>query len=365
MNLLRMSFLVMAVLAVGAGGCNVAGPQAVRRGRVDYNIAVQQTNVEQMLLNLVRLKYRDTPYFMEVASISTSFDFRVSASSSLAIPESGSNTYGLGSAVSYDEKPTITYMPLQGDKFVKQVMSPIDLETVLLLYHSGWSIERIFRVCLQSINGVKNMPSASGPTPDTAGEYAEFLKVCKLLRALQVRGDLDMGRCKQPGSDDLCVEIRIVQSALESNEARQLYELLKIEKGKNSFPITTEIYGGQSDRLAVVPRSLIACFFYVSQAVEVPAGDERAGRVTVTKDTDGNRFDWQDLLGGLFRIQSAAQQPENAYTAVKYRSSWFYIDDSNLTSKSTFVLLMQLFALQAGEVKSTGPILTLPVGGQF
>ncbi len=52
---------------------------------------------------------------------------------------------------------------------------------------------------------------------------------------------------------------------------------------------------------------------------------------------------------------------ENA--AVKYRSSWFYIDDSDLTAKSTFALLMQLFALQAGEIKSTGPILTLPVGG--
>ena len=363
MNLLRMSFLVMAVLAVGAGGCNVAGPQAVRTGRVDYNIAVQQTNVEQMLLNLVRLKYRDTPYFMEVASISTSFDFRASASSSLSIPESAGNVYGLGGAVSFDEKPTITYMPLQGDKFVKQVMSPIDTETMLLLCHSGWSIDRTFRICLQSINGVRNMPSASGPAPEAAGEYADFLKVCKLLRALQVRGDLVMGRCKLPGSNDLCVEVRIVGDAMESDEVKQLQGLLHLADEANSFPITTEIYGGQSDRLAVVPRSLIACFFYVSQSVEAPVKDEDAGRVTITRGDNGRRFDWQELLGGLIRIQSAAHRPENAYAAVKYRSSWFYIDDSDLTAKSTFALLMQLFALQAGEIKSTGPILTLPVGG--
>ena len=193
MNLLRMGFWVMAVLAVGAGGCNVAGPQAVRTGRVDYNIAVQQTNVEQMLLNLVRLKYRDTPYFMEVASISTSFDFRASASSSLSIPESAINTYGLGGAVSYNEKPTITYMPLQGDKFVKQVMSPIDTETMLLLCHSGWSIERIFRICLQSINGVKNMPSASGPTPDYVPKYEEFRRVVKTMRRLQKIDGMSLG----------------------------------------------------------------------------------------------------------------------------------------------------------------------------
>ncbi|RKY09881.1 MAG: hypothetical protein DRP66_01095 [Planctomycetota bacterium] len=207
------------------------------------------------------------------------------------------------------------------------------------------------------------MPSASGPAPDTAGEYADFLNVCKLLRALQVRGDLVMGQCKLPGSDDLCVEVRIVGGAVESDEVKQLQRLLHLADDANSFPITTEIYGGQNDRLAVVPRSLIACFFYVSQSVEVPVKDEDAGRVTITRDNNGRRFDWQELLGGLVRIESAAQRPENAYAAVKYRSSWFYIDDSNLMSKSTFALLMQLFALQAGEVESRGPILTLPVGG--
>jgi hypothetical protein len=72
-------------------------------------------------------------------------------------------------------------------------------------------------------------------------------------------------------------------------------------------------------------------------------------------------FDWGEVTGGLMDIRSSKQQPSNAYVAIDYRGSWFYIDDSDLTSKSTFSLLMQLFALQAGEVKSTVPILTLPV----
>jgi hypothetical protein len=61
------------------------------------------------------------------------------------------------------------------------------------------------------------------------------------------------------------------------------------------------------------------------------------------------------------QIHSAKQRPAAPYVAVQYRGSWFYISDDDLTSKSTFSLLMQLFALQAGEVKATGPILTLPV----
>jgi len=85
--------------------------------------------------------------------------------------------------------------------------------------------------------------------------------------------------------------------------------------------------------------------------------------VTVTKDEQDNRFDWRQVTGELMHIHWSEQRPKNAYVTVSYRGRWFYIDDSDLTSKSTFSLLMQLFALQAGEIKSTAPVLTLPVGG--
>jgi len=129
---------------------------------------------------------------MEVASVSTNFDFDASALASTSLPESEGKIYSFSAGVGYTERPTITYTPLQGDQFVTQLMSPVDLDTILLLYHSGWSIERIFRVCLQSINGVKNAPSASSPTPDHVPEYEEFREVVKLLRELQLRRVLDM-----------------------------------------------------------------------------------------------------------------------------------------------------------------------------
>ena len=62
---------VSVILAAAIAGCSVVGPASVRTGRADYNTAIQQTNAEQLLLNLVRLRYRDVPYFLEVASVST------------------------------------------------------------------------------------------------------------------------------------------------------------------------------------------------------------------------------------------------------------------------------------------------------
>ncbi len=359
---MKKSILLLIVLSMFFAGCKAVGPEAINAGRSDYNIAIQQTSNEQMLLNLVRLKYRDTPFFMEVASVSTNFNFKSTAGASATLPESASKSYGLSGSLAYTENPTITYTPLQGDKFVAQLMSPVDLDTILLLYHSGWSIERIFRVCIQSINGIKNMPSASGPTPDYEPVCQEFFEVIKLLRSLQKQGKLEMGKSTNGPNGQACVELRFTEEGAVSDEAAGLRELLGLDNGRRSFPMMTQVGKGNKDRLGVVTRSLMAGMFYLSQAVSVPVSDEQAGRVTVTKTKNGQRYNWQEAMGQLITIESSKKTPQNAYATVYYRGHWFYIDDSGLTSKSTFSLLMQLFALEAVEIKSTAPVLTLPVG---
>jgi len=353
-------YIVLCCITIVAG-CNPTGPRSLRMGRASYNIAIQQTNNEQLLLNLVRLRYRDTPYFLEVATVSTAFDLTAAASAIASLPESADRTYDLGAGISYSEQPTVTYTPLQGDEFVTQLMSPVDLNTILLLYHSGWSVERIFRVCVQSLNGLKNAPSASGPTPDRVPIYKQFCEVAKLLRDLQIKGVLEMGQNVQQGDEKPAIELEIAKRASDWDEVRRLCELLGLEFGRTNFRLTTEVGTGGKDRIAVAARSLMASLFYLSQSVLVPPEDEHAGRVTVSRDEQGNRFDWRQVTGGLMEIRSATKRPANAYVLVLYRGAWFYIDDSDLTSKSTFSLLTQLSSLQAGEIKSPGPILTLPV----
>ena len=51
-------------------GCLVGiGPRAVRQEHSMYNEQVVQTLNEQMLLNLVRLRYNDTPMFLDLGTI--------------------------------------------------------------------------------------------------------------------------------------------------------------------------------------------------------------------------------------------------------------------------------------------------------
>ena len=351
-----ISYMTVTAIVILAG-YHATGPMSVKTGRASYNIAVQQTNSEQLLLNIVRLRYRDPPYFLEASSISTTFDFTASLSSS------EDTSYDLGGGISYSEQPTVSYTLLQGEDFVTELMSPVDLNTIILLCNSGWSVERIFRVCLQSINGVPNAPTASGPMPDYTPKYERFREVVRLLRQLQIQGVMDMGHKPSGDPNNPIVKILIADQALKSSEVKRFCELLGLEHGRTDYPLTIEAGAGGKDRIAAVPRSLMGSLFYVSQSIEVPLDDERTGRVTVTKDMQGNRFDWSEVVGGLIDIHSSEQQPKYAYAAVSYRGNWFYIDDRDLASKSTFSLLMQLFALQAGEIKSNAPVLTLPVGG--
>lgn len=69
-------------------------------------------------------------------------------------------------------------------------------------------------------------------------------------------------------------------------------------------------------------------------------------------------FDWSQVTEELLRVCARDAEPVGAYLAVRHRGHWFYIQDDDHKSKSTFALLMQLFSLQSGEKTGLVPIIT-------
>ena len=88
-----------------------------------------------------------------------------------------------------------------------------------------------------------------------------------------------------------------------------------------------------------------------------------AGLVTLTRDQDGNPFNWDQMNGDLMRIFSCDHRPKNAAVAVKYKGYWFYIDDRDLNSQSTFTLLVEMFGIEVRGGGGGGILYTLNVGG--
>ncbi len=148
---LWFSSLVMAV-AMATCGCGIVGPRAVKHDGVNYNKALRHSADKQLLLNIVRMRYRDNPTYLEMVSLSTSYTLAAGASTEAEMwkkpsPSSARQLDFIKPKLEgkYEERPTITYAPLSGEKFVRKIMTPISSGTLLLLYHSGWSIERLLR----------------------------------------------------------------------------------------------------------------------------------------------------------------------------------------------------------------------------
>ncbi|CCQ91270.1 conserved exported hypothetical protein [Nitrospina gracilis 3/211] len=352
-TLIITTFLVSTLSA-----CANLGANRIEGERSNYNVAIQRTNDQQLLLNLVRLKYRDTPYFLEVSSVAAQFTLTTSANASASVPEGALSTFGFGAGAQMQEKPTITYSPLQGDKFIQRVLSPISMQTITLLYHSGWRVDRLFRLCFQRMNRIKNAPGASGPTPGRSPEFETFTRMASILRTFQKNDMMELQYSEE--NDVPMIIIKLDEDARETEDARLLAELLEVSPVQGRYYLTAV---DDPRYIRVQTRSLLGVMYYLSQGVEVPPDHVDEGKVTVTYNDDGSRFDWQRLTGTLLRVRHGEDFDPNAFAvAILHRGTWFYIDDSDLNSKSTFSLLSQIFSLQAGKVPSSAPLLTLPIG---
>lgn len=400
------SALALGLAAAAAlSGCHQLGPRRLEVSSAHYSDAVRVATSEQLLANLVRLRYRDLPVFLGVSGISTQFEFDTGIDASGTIDFPGPDSAGIGSGIHYAERPTVSFSIRGGETFQRKMLQPAPVAALAFLADSGWRADRVLRLIVEEMNGLRNAPTASGPTPSLAPDYRDFQEAASLLQGLLAGGRvrLEFEERSQARSDPLPAE-RIEGSALvdavragaqlrkaasggwemvasenvpvlvfssdadASPEASRLRELLRLAPGQRRFDVVARSASGPDDggarrEIAADMRSLTGTLFYLSQAVEAAPEDVEAGLVTTTRDASGAPFDWSAVLGDIFRVSSSEAKPERAAVAIRHRGHWFQIADDDQSSKSTFLLLDQLFTLTAGEAPSTEPVLTLGVGG--
>lgn len=340
------------------------GPSAIQNTHPAYNQAIAQVLNEQLLLNLIRLRYRDQAYFLKINSITASMTFSGSLGINADIDLTGAgNALSPDAGISYTDRPTISFQPLQGEDFLKSVLSSIPLESLLVMTQSGWNFERVFGLCVERINTIRNAPRASGPTPVNAPAFKQYNRLLKLIRQLQINGELEFIADAEQSMQALQVMVKVNKKnrGMVKKLARML-GLAFTNQSILSFNINPRFNQTSENQLSIRTRSISSMMFYLSHNIHVPQTHLDAGLVTMTKNQQNKLFDWSlTPAGKMFKINHSKEYPENAFLTVPYRNHWFYIADNDLESKSTFMLLTQLFDLQAGQSKASGPTLTLPV----
>ncbi len=358
---------LLTLLAITVSGCASISGRVLRDSREQFNETAQITNAEQLLQNIVRLRYASSPYFLEISSISTSATMSgsVSLSGNTVSPGPGiSPNVVIAPGASYSQTPSFVFQPLTGEKLARQLLRPVEMRTLALLRTAGWNLRDILLVLADSINGIPNAPAATQFAPEGVPENAEFRRVVSLLAQLEEQGliqlGLDSGAAQDPRAD-IALSLQIDRAAVSRPDVKALIEKLSLDPSNLTYRLVAAVSGGGGKNIAVKPRSILAAMRYLSKGIDIPDGDLRSGLVPVLRESDDSAREWTKLMSGTMHISSGETWPMSAYVRVFYQGHWFHIDNADLASKQSFALIETAFALQAGDVPPITTILTLPI----
>ncbi|MFC1652319.1 hypothetical protein ACFL3F_01235 [Planctomycetota bacterium] len=352
--------LTIAALLFGfiVSGCHNVGPSTIPRDRFDYTEAISDSWKKQMLLNLVKLRYNDAPVFLEVSSIISQYAFETSVNAGLGWSDSAlaGNSQSLGGSGRYTDRPTITYSPLMGEKFTRELMTPIPPAAIFSMIQAGWPVDRVLQVCVQSVNGLNNR---AGSMAFARQAHPDFYRLILALRRVQQSGGVGIRVQKK---DDEITTVLVFQKNIDESLRKDVHlvrELLGLEMEGHEFQL---VYGHTSrapNELAVLSRSMMEVLMEISTYVEVPPEHLTRGRVLpVLEESD-------QLPSGLIpmmRILTSEKEPDEAFVSVKYGGQYFWIDDYDPRSRGMLTFLMILFSLTETGGGAGVPLVTIPAG---
>lgn len=352
-----VSLLIMLI----TGGCSAVGPGTVVRDRFDYNTAISNSWKEQTLLNIIKLRYADMPLFVDVASIVSGYSLEGSVN--LAGTLSSENTIqgdfvSMGTSGKFTDRPTITYVPITGQKFNKSFMTPITPRAIMFLTQSGWPADLVFTLSLDSLNGLRSRKFAGAD--QRSGDTA-FYQAISLFRQVQKSGSVGMRILKNEDMKETTIMFFSKKDiSSETQKAmEEFFKLLAIRPGSKEIQINYGHIPSSDSELVMLTRSLMQIMIELAYQVEVPQNHIDEGR-TISLRLSNNMDD--KAMSRLITIKHSVDKPDDVFTAVNYRGYWFWIDDRDFYSKRTFTFLMILFSLTETGGQEGLPLVTIPAG---
>jgi hypothetical protein len=355
--------LLLLTLAIGGSllaltGCQSIGPGTVPRDRFDYSSSIGDSWKRQTLLNIVKLRYMDPPIFVDVGQIVAGYSLQtgVSAGGTLSSENAVQGNFGtIGGSAIYTDRPTITYVPLTGNKFIRGLITPLPPESVFFVIQSGWPADGVLFASVASLNGLKNQEnSIAGVTPPDP----DFLRALQLLRQIQLSEAVSV-RIKQDAQKQqtAIIALRSKNVSTETLEdIRELLRLLRLDPDAEELKLVFAGSAVSNQEIAVITRSMMQQMATMASQVEVPPEDVSQGRATPGWDAIATNTNAVRLI----QIKCSKSKPADAFVTVDYRDHWFWIDDRDLKSKRVFSFMMMLFTLADTGEKENLPLVTIP-----
>ena len=145
--------------------------------------------------------------------------------------------FAAGAQAIYTDRPTITYVPMTGEKFLRGLITPIDPKNVFFMMQAGYPADFLLGLAVDSLNGVRNR-SATGGTFREADP--EFVRALELLREVQTAGAVGMRveEDKAKGSAAVLFFRRDDLPADIVEKSAEVRRLLKLPAEGQKYPLT-------------------------------------------------------------------------------------------------------------------------------
>jgi len=349
----RPTWTVLALTLSLAAACKSVGPPRTVQDRFDYSEALSRSWKEQMLLNLVRIRYADAPVFLDVSSVIAQYGLQGQVTAGAELPaDTGIHTATVGGTVQWSDKPTITFQPLTGQKFTKSLLTPITPTAVLDLVQAGWPVDITFRVIVRAINGIQ---AGTRSRLNGQAEDPRFSKVVDTLRRLQERGAMAVRVERKAANETTLLVISRGADAETVADRRYIAETLGLEPGVEQYDLAFGTVNASRAEIALLTRSILDILTDLSFDVQVPPEHVQDGRT-------GTPLPPEQQKPSSFRVMSGKSRPTDAFAAVRYENHWFWIDDRDFASKRALSFMLVLTALAETAERQAAPALTLSTG---
>jgi hypothetical protein len=346
----------LGLLLLAAVACAPIGPPTIARDRFDYTTAIADSWKRQMLLNIVKIRYGDAPVFLDVASIINQYSLETELRGTFgwsAPPYL--DRQEVGGTGRYYDRPTVTYNPLTGEKFARNLMTPVAPASIMSLAEGGYPIDHVFRILVHSVNGVQNQ---FGGSSRTRRADPEFYMLIEYLRHQQASGSVSLRVKKTEGQNALILVLRKQADESVLAAGREIRRILGLREDSTEFRVVYGSAPAADDEIAILSRSIIEILSDISATIDVPEEHVADKRVPPTMKAEG-----EGIRGPLIQIHYARESPGDAFAAVPYRDGWFWIDDRDYQSKKLFSFLMFVMTLTETGGKEGAPIVTISAGG--
>ena len=360
----RTSLIAGALFLVG---CGRIGPTNLPDDHLAYNKSVNVSLNQQLLLNIVRSHYNEPALYVSIDNITSRDTYQANGELSLfnpfrasgATPQNPALTSKLGGTIK--QEPSYIYAPETNDKYAVELLQPLRIKALYLVIESESEIGDILRLMLRRLGPYINFPAQplEAPYGPNLTSVKNFIALTRAItRIYAENGYLISVQTIPVGHGSHRVhENLIIPMPRHPNLTAQQWHLLNtlgIQRHDKAIILSDTGSNPAKDTIHIQVRSLMNVTDFLAFGVAKTGMPEQ----TVTNKPTVYHEYQRLLTKHLINVKVSNTYPKSAFVAVKTHQHWYYIDDRDIGSKTTFRLYRVFNDLTQADSKSNNILIS-------